>query len=421
MRGLEAKRVLITGGASGIGAATAARFLEEGSAVCVLDRDADARHRIMHELPDLAGTLDADVSNLKQVQAAFADAIKVMGGVDVLINNAGISIRHDFLEITPEEWDKVIAVNLTGVFYMAQTAAQHMMERDGGVILQTASTNGIMGYPFYADYNATKAGVIELTKSMALELAPKVRVCAVAPGYVLTPMQRAEYTDAMLEEVNRKIPLRRHAQPEELPRFSRFSLPTTRATLPARSTLRRRRNCRRAGQPLIMPHAGLILMEKCTDYGRRVRHRTRYRAVVCARRRSRGHRRCKPTKPAPCRPMRSCSPAGGPSSKPAMSPSAADCRRFVERVDPRVRPYRRVVQQCRHHPASHRHRHLSEDNWDRVMAVNVKSIYLLSREVIPHMQKQGAGSIVNTSSGWGLGRRREGRGVLRFEGCGGAC
>ncbi len=216
MRGLEAKRILITGGASGIGAATAARFLDEGSVVCVLDRDADARHRIQHELRDLAGVLDADVTNLKQVQTAFAEAIHLMGGVDVLINNAGISIRHNFLDITPEEWDKVIAVNLTGVFYVAQTAARHMMERDGGVILQTASTNGVMGYPYYADYNATKAGVIELTKSMALELAPKIRVCAVAPGYVMTPMQRAEYTDEMIEQVNQKIPLRRHAQPEEI-------------------------------------------------------------------------------------------------------------------------------------------------------------------------------------------------------------
>jgi len=216
MRGLKAKRVLITGGASGIGAATAARFLEEGSAVCVLDRDAKGREQMKKQLPNLAGALAADVSDLKQVQAAFAEAVRLMGGVDVLINNAGISIRHNFLEITPKEWDKVVAVNLTGVFYMAQTAAKHMWERGSGVILQTASTNGIMGYPFYADYNATKAGVIELTKSMALELAPKVRVCAVAPGYVLTPMQRAEYTDAMLEEVNRKIPLRRHAKPEEI-------------------------------------------------------------------------------------------------------------------------------------------------------------------------------------------------------------
>jgi len=216
MRGLKNKRVLITGGASGIGAATAARFLEEGAAVVVLDRDAKGRAQIQSQLPKLAGTVDADVSNLKQVQAAFAEAVRLMGGVDVLINNAGISIRHNFLDITPEEWDKTIAVNLTGVFYVAQTAARHMWERGSGVILQTASTNGVMGYPFYADYNATKAGVIELTKSMALELAPKVRACAVAPGYVLTPMQRAEYTDAMLDAVNRKIPLGRHAKPEEI-------------------------------------------------------------------------------------------------------------------------------------------------------------------------------------------------------------
>src|SRR5438309_5616553 len=216
MRGLTNKRVLITGGASGIGAATAARFLEEGSQVCILDRDAAACEAIRHQLPGISEAIIADVTDLMQVEAALADAVRVMDSVDVLINNAGISIRHKFLDITPEEWDKVIAVNLTGVFYVAQTAARHMMERGSGVILQTASTNGIMGYPYYADYNATKAGVIELTKSMALELAPKVRVNAIAPGYVLTSMQRAEYTDAMLDEVNRKIPMRRHAKPEEI-------------------------------------------------------------------------------------------------------------------------------------------------------------------------------------------------------------
>jgi meso-butanediol dehydrogenase/(S,S)-butanediol dehydrogenase/diacetyl reductase len=221
MRGLRDKRVLITGGASGIGAATAARFLEEGSRVCVLDRDAAACGRVKHELAGLgeAGVSEAiiaDVTDLMQVEAAFAEAIRLMDGVDVLINNAGISIRHKFLDITPEEWERVIAVNLTGVFYVAQTGARHMWERGSGVILQTASTNGVMGYPYYADYNATKAGVIELTRSMALELAPRVRVCAVAPGYVLTPMQRAEYSDAMLAEVNGKIPLGRHARPEEI-------------------------------------------------------------------------------------------------------------------------------------------------------------------------------------------------------------
>jgi meso-butanediol dehydrogenase / (S,S)-butanediol dehydrogenase / diacetyl reductase len=216
MRGLQDKRVLITGGASGIGAATAARFIEEGSRVCVLDRAIKTQAEMQQQIPGLAAAVFADVSNLAQVQAAFAQTVQLLGGVDVLINNAGISIRHSFLDITPEEWDRVMAVNLTGVFYVAQTAARHMWERGSGVILQTASTNGVMGYLFYADYNASKAGVIELTRSMALELAPKVRVCAIAPGYVLTPMQRSEYSDEMLEEVNNKIPLRRHAKPEEI-------------------------------------------------------------------------------------------------------------------------------------------------------------------------------------------------------------
>lgn len=215
MRGLEGKTILITGGASGIGAATAGRFLEEGARVCTLDRDQHGRNAILRELPGLAGSFLCDVTHRDQVERAFSDAVRLMGSVDVLINNAGISIRRPFLEITPDEWDQVIAVNLTGCFHVAQTAANHMISH-GGVILNTASTNGIMGYPYYAGYNAAKAGVIELTRSMALELAPAVRVNAVAPGYVLTPMQRAEYTDEMLEAVNRKIPLRRHARPEEV-------------------------------------------------------------------------------------------------------------------------------------------------------------------------------------------------------------
>ena len=86
--------------------------------------------------------IDTDVSSLKQVQAAFAEAIDRMGSVDVVINNAGISIRHDFLDITPDEWDAVLGVNLKGVFYVAQTAARHMMDKGSGVILNTASTGG---------------------------------------------------------------------------------------------------------------------------------------------------------------------------------------------------------------------------------------------------------------------------------------
>jgi len=216
MRGLLGKRVLITGGASGIGAAAAARFLEEGARVVVLDKDAGGADRIRAELPALSGAVIADVSDMEQVRSSFSEAVEILGGVEVLINNAGISVRHRFLDITPAEWQQVLAVNLTGAFFVAQTAAGHMKERGAGVILNTASTNGILGYPYYADYNASKAGLIALTRSMALELAPEIRVNAVAPGYVLTPMQRAEYSEEMLEALNQKIPLKRQAGPEEV-------------------------------------------------------------------------------------------------------------------------------------------------------------------------------------------------------------
>ncbi len=216
MLGLKDKRVLITGGARGIGAATASRFLEEGARVVVLDIDDEARQRIEDKLPTLSGTIGADVSNHEAVTQAFNELDKLMGGLDVLINNAGISIRHTFMEITPEEWKRVMDVNLNGIFFVAQQAARKMLENGSGVILNMGSTNGLMGYPFYADYNASKAGVIELTRSMALELAPTVRVNVICPGFILTQMQKTEYTPEMLREFESKIPLGRLGQPEEV-------------------------------------------------------------------------------------------------------------------------------------------------------------------------------------------------------------
>jgi meso-butanediol dehydrogenase/(S,S)-butanediol dehydrogenase/diacetyl reductase len=216
MQGLKDKRVLITGGASGIGAATAKRFIEEGSIVALLDCDAEALSRIKKELPSIKGIIHADVSDPRAVDQAFSELDSLVQGIDVLINNAGISIRHNFMDITAQDWQKVINVNLNGMFYVAQQAARRMMKQGNGVILNMGSTNGVLGYPFYADYNASKAGVIELTRSMALELAPAVRVNAVCPGYILTPMQEAEYTPEMLRECESKIPLGRLGRPEEV-------------------------------------------------------------------------------------------------------------------------------------------------------------------------------------------------------------
>ncbi|OGO08922.1 MAG: oxidoreductase [Chloroflexi bacterium RBG_13_66_10] len=215
MRGLQGKRVLITGGAGGIGLATARRFLEEGSQVALLDRDETACRSAEHELPALSGVLRADVADPSAVAAAFERMDGVLGGIDVLINNAGISVRTPFLDIPLEQWRRVLDTNLQGVFCVAQNAARRMIASGGGAIINMGSTNGLMGYPYYADYNASKAGVVELTRSMALELAPRVRVNAVCPGYILTPMQEAEYTPEMLRACAAKIPLGRLGRPEE--------------------------------------------------------------------------------------------------------------------------------------------------------------------------------------------------------------
>lgn len=216
MKGLKNKRVLITGGASGIGLATVERFLEEGAQVAVFDRDAAGLMQLKARWPDLAATITVNVSDYAQVERAFTKLDEIFEGLDILINNAGISIRHTFMDIMPDEWEQVVRVDLFGVFYVAQQAARRMLAGGGGAIVNMGSTNGMVGQPFYADYNAAKAGVIELSRTMAVELAPSIRVNAVCPGYVLTPMQQAEYTPAMMAEVNNKIPLKRHAKPEEV-------------------------------------------------------------------------------------------------------------------------------------------------------------------------------------------------------------
>lgn len=216
MRGLYGKRVLITGGAGGIGAATAQRFLEEGARVIVLDRDEAAGQRLQQTLPKLDGILWADVALPESVARAFNDLDVRWGGLDILINNAGISLRQSFIDITPDQWRMVMDTNLNGLFYVAQQAARRMLVIGGGVILNMGSTNGLMGYHYYADYNASKAGVIELTRSMALELAPTIRVNAICPGFIMTPMQGAEYTLEMRQAFENKVPLRRLGRPEDV-------------------------------------------------------------------------------------------------------------------------------------------------------------------------------------------------------------
>jgi meso-butanediol dehydrogenase / (S,S)-butanediol dehydrogenase / diacetyl reductase len=207
---LEGRRVVVTGGTSGIGAATSRRFVAEGARVVSIALGSEKT------VDGLVAALEADVADPAAVVEAFAEVDRLLDGLDVLVANAGISMRRPFLEGSVEEWRRVLAVNLEGVLSCAREAAARMVRDGGGAILMTASTNALVGHPLYADYNASKAGVVALTRTLALELAPAVRVNCVCPGFVLTPMQEAEYTPEMLRRVDARIPLGRHARPEEV-------------------------------------------------------------------------------------------------------------------------------------------------------------------------------------------------------------
>jgi 3-oxoacyl-[acyl-carrier protein] reductase len=224
MRGLKGKRVLISGGTSGIGLATARRFLEEDARVFVAGRDQGRIDRARAELQFLGeiGGMTCDVSREDEVVALVEAAEDALGGIDVLINNAGTSRRDPFLDITPEHWDRIIEINLRGMFLLAQVVSQRMVAQGTrGVILNMASTNALGGEANLAHYNASKGGVLLLTKTMAVELGPHgIRVNALCPGYIRTPLTSALEDEAGEEdegtEYARSIPLGRIGRAEEV-------------------------------------------------------------------------------------------------------------------------------------------------------------------------------------------------------------
>lgn len=221
MKGLTGKRVLITGGARGIGKAAASRFLEEGARTAVLSRNPASLEKVRHELPGLEAALQADVSRPDELKRAFQELDAVWDGVDILINNAGIDYRHTFLELPLDEWHAITETNLTGAFICAQEASRRMI-LGGGAIVNMASTNGLTGTRLHAAYNTSKGGLIELTRSMALELGPKIRVNAVCPGWIMTDMQDELYTPEDAANFAAILPLKRLGTPEDVASLCAF-------------------------------------------------------------------------------------------------------------------------------------------------------------------------------------------------------
>jgi glucose 1-dehydrogenase len=224
MAKLEGKTALITGAQQGIGEAIAIRFAAEGASVAINYYDSaeqadGVRARAAEANP--AGRhiiVQGDVSREDQVQAMFSRTLEQMGGIDVLVNNAGIQKESPSHEVTLRDFERVVSVNLTGSFLCAREALRHFLQRGGGVILNNTSVHQVIPKPGYLSYSATKGAMENLTKTLALEYADrKIRVNSVAPGATETPMNARWTADAKLRsDVESHIPMRRAADPAEI-------------------------------------------------------------------------------------------------------------------------------------------------------------------------------------------------------------
>lgn len=234
---LSAKNALITGAGSGLGRATAVRFAAEGAAVACVDRDlaaAEETAELIRELGSTAVAIAADVSSAADSEAMVDRAIAELSGVDILFANAGVAGTGNAADITEDLWDRVIDINLKGVWLSAKYVLPHMIERGSGVIINQASMGGLVGIDNIFPYTAAKGGVIAMTKQMAISYGPSgVRVNAICPGTIPTPLvhrSREERGDAPKDadhsakdaEVAQRFPLRRLGTPDDVANLALF-------------------------------------------------------------------------------------------------------------------------------------------------------------------------------------------------------
>ena len=220
MKRFENKHVVVTGGARGIGYEIARQFAEEGAMLSVLDCNSEnlsTTEKLLSEFSHPVFTYAVDVSKREDVYEVVEKADRKKP-IDILINNAGIALETPFLNIEESEWRNILDVNLTGLFFMAQAVCKKMAKRRRGVVINMASKNGMDAEFGYAHYNASKGGVIMLTKTMAIELAHLgIRVNAVCPGYIQTPMSMEIDSPEFVKEFSQRyIPMNRPGQVKEI-------------------------------------------------------------------------------------------------------------------------------------------------------------------------------------------------------------
>lgn len=222
---LKNKVAIITGGAKGIGEAIARLFASEGAFVVIADIDYDSAYKLSKQIGNSSLALKVDVSSKNDVENMIKAVIDKYNKIDILVNNAGIQTEKSFLDLTEEEWRKVLDVNLSGAFFCSQAVAKEMIRRRvDGVIVNISSIHGYIPRAKKVHYDASKAGLIMLTKETALELAVyNIRVNCIAPGIIDTPMNKELLQDPETKKkMEQRVPLKRIGKPEDVAKLALF-------------------------------------------------------------------------------------------------------------------------------------------------------------------------------------------------------
>jgi 2-deoxy-D-gluconate 3-dehydrogenase len=217
---LSGRVALVTGGNGGIGRSIALGFAEAGASVAILGRNTEKNKKVVAELGSRGArgiAIQADVADVAQIAPAVARVERELGPMGILVNNAGIGLIKPSLEVPLEEWNRVIEINLTACFLLSQAAGRSMAGRKKGKIINISSIYGLFGNAVAPSYSATKGALINLTKSMAIELAPvNVQVNAIVPGYFHTELTDAFRDKPFYDELIRRVPAGRWGEPDEL-------------------------------------------------------------------------------------------------------------------------------------------------------------------------------------------------------------